>query len=52
MTSVNPIPLHPTPWYLRLLGFKKWRWLYSGTFWIYVSSIDDLVNIMKEMDNA
>lgn len=31
---LDPLAYDPTPWYLRLIGFKPWRrWTYAG--WHY-----------------
>ena len=35
-----PLPLHPTPWYFRILGWGKWRYkrIWHGKLsWRYLS---------------
>lgn len=48
----HPVPLWPTPWYLRILGFKRWRYrekdhtykVFSknAVIWKYVDSIHEI----------
>ncbi len=41
-----PVPLWPTPWYLRFLGFKAWRYRQQTSmkkiYWVYVDSVHEI----------
>lgn len=44
----RPIPLHRTPFFLRIFGYKKWRYRYNSS-WRYANDIFEVYDQLKEL---
>jgi hypothetical protein len=50
MVYVNrPIPLHKTPFFLRIFGFKKWRYHIRDN-WVYANDIHEVYRQLNDID--
>jgi hypothetical protein len=44
----RPVPLYETPFFLKLFGWKKWRYRRDGS-WVYVNDIHEVYKQLKEL---
>jgi hypothetical protein len=45
----SPIPIYRTPFFLRIFGFKKWRYRIRDN-WVYANDIHEVYRQLNDVD--